>query len=142
MTDTTDQSPSGRPQGLYGKKTAPTSPRCFGGQDPLIERVGRFEFLNDVTGRESRVYRKSPPPPHGRNSIDASGPNVALKAPAAASRSQRCFEGLDCSSSNTSIDRSSRFELLNDMTGRELRVYRTSPSPPARRVSSTAQDFE
>ena len=129
MTGTTDHSPSGRPQGFWGKKTVQPSQRRFGGQDPSIDRVGRLELLNDVMGRESRVYRKSPPPPHGSKSINASGPTVTLQAPAVVSRSQRCFEGLDCSSSNASIDRRSRFEFLNDMSGRESRVYRKS-SPP------------
>ncbi|KAJ1479170.1 hypothetical protein T484DRAFT_1749267 [Baffinella frigidus] len=34
--------------------------------DPPI-RVGRFELLNDETGRELRVFRRSPCPPRGRS---------------------------------------------------------------------------
>ena len=141
MAGTNDESASGRPQELYGNTTAPTSPRCFKGQDPSIDRISRFELLNDVTGRELRVYRKSPYPPRGRTSINASGPSVALKV-TMASRSPRCFEEDERLSANPSIDRVSRFELLNDVTGRKLRVYRKSPYPPTVRGSSPAHDSE
>ena len=54
-------------------RTASTAPRFFQGQDrvsanPPIDRVSRFEELNDVTGRELRTFRKSPCPPRGRSS--------------------------------------------------------------------------
>jgi hypothetical protein len=141
MAGTNDESASGRPQGLYGNTTALTSPRCFQGQDPSINRVSRFELLNDVAGRELRVYRKSPPPPRGRTSINAFGLSVALKA-TMATRSPRCFEEDERLSANPSIARVSRFELPNNVTGRELKVYRKSPSPPTIRGSSPAQDSE
>ena len=52
-------------------RAASTSPRFFQGHDhvsanPPIDRVGRLEELNDVTGRELRSFRKSPCPPRGR----------------------------------------------------------------------------
>ena len=142
MTGTVQDSPSNRPQ-LYGKRTnVSTAPSCCEGQGPIsnlsIDRVNRFELVNDVTGRALRVYRKSPPPPRGRTSINAPGPTVTLKAPTIASRSPRCFEEDERLSANPSFDRVSRFELLNDMTGRKLRVYRKSPPPPARRGSAPA----
>jgi hypothetical protein len=147
MTGTPDESPRGRPQGLYSKKRTASSPRCFEGQDrsstnPSTDRGNRFESLNDVAGRESRVYRKSPPAPRGRSSINASGPTVAAKAHTIASRLPRCFEEDERLSANPSIDRASGFELLNDMTGRKLRVYRKSPPPPTRRISSAVHESD
>ena len=49
------------------------SPHCSEGQcrvgaQPPIDRVGRFESLNDVTGRALRVFRKSPCPPRSSRS--------------------------------------------------------------------------
>jgi len=38
------------------------------GSTPSIDRAGRFESLNDVKGRELRVFRKSPCPPRSRSS--------------------------------------------------------------------------
>jgi len=145
MAGTTNESQRGRPQGLYSKKRTASSPRCCEGEDSSTDRGCRFESLNDVTGRESRVYRKSPPPPRGRTSINSGGPTVALKAPTIseiASRSPRCFEEDERLSANPSVDRVSRFELLNDMTGRTLRVYRKSPPPPGRRSSPSADDSD
>ena len=85
MHDTTDKSLRERPQGISDTtEPAPTpeflrllrcltSPACLEEQgrlhtNPSSDRVGRFELLNDVTGREARVFRKSPCPPHGRRS--------------------------------------------------------------------------
>jgi hypothetical protein len=54
------------------ERNAP-SPRCSEGHGrvgpkPPIDRVGRLELLNDVTGRELRVFRKSPRPPRSSRS--------------------------------------------------------------------------
>ena len=38
------------------------------GQQPPIDQVGRRELINDVTGRELRVFRKSPCPHRSRRS--------------------------------------------------------------------------
>jgi hypothetical protein len=51
-----------------------SSPSAFGWRahlsaDPLIDRVGRAEVLNDVSGRELRVFRKSPCPPRSSRSV-------------------------------------------------------------------------
>ena len=40
--------------------------------DPPIDRVGRLEVLNDVSGRELRVYRKSPCARRARHSSNES----------------------------------------------------------------------
>jgi len=40
--------------------------------EPPLDRVGRLEVLNDVSGRELRVFRKSPCPPRRRNSCPVS----------------------------------------------------------------------
>jgi hypothetical protein len=50
-----------------------SSPRCSEGHGrvgshPPIDRVGRLESLNDVTGRALRVFRKSPCPPRSSRS--------------------------------------------------------------------------
>jgi hypothetical protein len=66
---------------------------------------------------------------------------VALKA-TIASRSPRFFEEDERLSANPSINRVSQFEPLNDTTGRKTRVYRKSPPPPARRISSAAHDSD
>jgi hypothetical protein len=42
------------------------------GLAPPIDRVGRLEVLNDVSGRKLRVFRKSPCPPRRRNCSHAS----------------------------------------------------------------------
>ena len=55
-------------------------PRCSEGQarrvgdNPPIDRVGRRKLLNDVTGRELRVFCKSPCPPRSRISSPPSSP--------------------------------------------------------------------
>jgi len=54
-------------------RTRQSSPSAFGWRahltaDPNIDRVGRVEVLNDVTGRALRVFRKSPCPPRSRRS--------------------------------------------------------------------------
>ena len=119
-----------------------TSPSCLEGQEHSIDRSSRFESLNDVAGSKKRVFRKSPPPPHRRFSMNTPGPTVALKDSAIASTPPRCFEEDDRLSANPSIDRISRFESLNDLTGRKPRVYRKSPPPPTRRISFSADDSE
>ncbi|KAJ1481117.1 hypothetical protein T484DRAFT_1748321 [Baffinella frigidus] len=87
-------------------------------------RVGRFEVLNDVSGRALRAFRKSPCPPRGRATSPASD-------------------------DGTSGDRVGRFELLNDVSGRELlndvsgralRLFRKSPCPPRARNLAPASD--
>jgi len=64
--------PNDDPEPTEEEPNAP-SPRCSEGQgrvgsQPPIDRVGRFESLNDVTGRELRVFRKSPCPPRSSGS--------------------------------------------------------------------------
>jgi hypothetical protein len=105
--------------------------------DPPIDRVGRFEVPNDMTGRELRVFRKSPHPPRARNSSD----NCASDGVCAA---RNLNNAVDCERDGVEaeppIDRVGRFEVLNDMTGRELRVFRKSPCPPLARNSSPASE--
>jgi len=104
---------------------------------PPIDRVGRREELNDVTGRELKVFRKSPCPPSARNPSD----NYASDPTSAAECSDN-VAGLELDGVETHppIDRVSRFEELNDVTGRELRVFRKSPRPPRARNSAPASD--
>ena len=90
--------------------------------EPPLDRVGRLEVLNDVSGHELRVFRKSPCPPRRRNSTQA-------------------FEGWQAHlSSEPPLNLVGRSEVLNDVSGRELRVFRKSPCPPRRRNSPTASD--
>ena len=58
------------PTGPSGETRTTTPATAFGDwtrhlplDPPTFGRVGRFESLNDVTGRTLRVYRKSPHPP-------------------------------------------------------------------------------
>jgi hypothetical protein len=147
MPDTADQSLSARTQGLSTRTERPTpeflrllrcltSPTCFEEQgrvsaNPSSDRVSRFESLNDVAGRERRVFRKSPSPPHcRRSSINAPGPTEARNAPSPRSG------GPGRLGSHPGIDRVGRSsESVNDVTGRELRVFRKSPCPPRARRS-------
>ncbi|KAJ1487047.1 hypothetical protein T484DRAFT_1787786 [Baffinella frigidus] len=133
--------------GDKSSKAASTSPHCFVVEDlsssnPSI-RVGRSELLIDMTGRELRVFRKSPRPPRKRTSnANAQFPTVALNAPEVAS-SPRCFDGHDCTT-NASMGRVGRFELPNDVTGRKLRVFRrkamlpfgSHAGPPVQRIAA------
>ena len=147
MPDTVDKSLLARSQGLSTRTERPTpeflrllrcltSPSCFGEQgrvraNPSSGRVSRFESLNDVTGRERRVFRKSPGPPHcRRSSINSPGPTEARNAPSPHS------EGQGRLGSHPAIDRVGRSsESVNDVTGRKLRVFRKSPCPPRARRS-------
>jgi hypothetical protein len=147
MPDTVDKSHLARSHGLFLSTERPspeflrllrclTSPSCFEEQgrvraNPSIDRVSRFESLNDVTGRERRVFRKSPGPPRcRRSSINAPGPTEARNAPSPRS------EGPGRLGSHPAIDRVGRSsESVNDVTGRELRVFRKSPCPPRGRRS-------
>jgi len=150
MLDTTDKHRLARTQ-LLSANTKPaltpdflrllrclTSPRCFEEQgclstNPSSNRVGRCESLNDVAGRKARVFRKSPCPPRcRRSSINAPGStDEESNAP-----SPRCSEEQHRVGSHPPIDRVGRCELLNDVTGRELRVFRKSPCPPRGRRST------
>ncbi|KAJ1488097.1 hypothetical protein T484DRAFT_1744695 [Baffinella frigidus] len=139
MADTTDESLLARSKSLpTPKECAPTPeflrlvrsfPPLFErqgrvGSNPSIDRVSSQDSLNDVKGRKLTVFRKSPCPPLGkRSSIIAPGSSEAWNAPAGASTSPRCYEGHDGLSSPVS-----RFELLTDVTGRQLRVDRTPSS--------------
>ena len=97
--------------------------------NPSSHRVGRFECLNDVSGRTSRVFRKSPCPPHCRtSSTNAPEPTEARNA-----QPPRCFDRQGRVASHPPLDREGRHELLNDVTGRERRVFRKSPCPPRSR---------
>ena len=144
MPDTADTSLLARSQGRSARTESAstpeflrllrglTSPHCFGEQGRVnantsSDRVGRFELLNDVAGRDMRVFRRSPSPPHSRgSSIDAPGPTEARNAPP-----PRCSEGQGRLGSRPPIDRVGRSsESVNDVTGRKLRVFRKSPCPP------------
>ena len=46
--------------------------RALLGLEPPIDRVGRHEALNDVSGRQLKVFRTSPCPPRRRNCPHAS----------------------------------------------------------------------
>jgi len=64
--------PNDDPEPTEEEPNAP-SPRCSEeqarvGSHPPMDRVRRFESLNDVTGRALRVYRKSPCPPRSSRS--------------------------------------------------------------------------
>jgi len=95
---------------------------------PPIDRVGRFEALNDVAGRKPRVFRKSPCPPRARNFSPASGDD------------DKDFHQASYSvnDSHPRFERVGRFESLNDVAGRQPRVFRKSPCPPLARISSPA----
>ena len=103
--------------------------------EPPIERVGRFELLNDVAGRQPRVLRSSPRPPRARKFLPASDDD-------AADDDKDFHHKASCSvnHSHPPFERVGRFELLNDVTGRKPRVFRKSPCPPLARVSSPASD--
>jgi len=109
------------------------------------DRLGRLEMLNDVTGRELKVFRKSPCPPRARNSSPASSDEAsdgacASKLPWREAGpanhhddkvdSDRELDGVE---TDAPIDRAGRFEALNDGMGRTLRVFRKSPCPPRAR---------
>ena len=103
-----------------------TSPRCFEDHGhlsslPPINRANRCELLNDVSCRESRVFRSLPCPPRGRrSSINATGPTEARNTPPLS-------EGQGNLGILPAIDRVGRRELLNDVTVRKRRVF---PCPP------------
>ena len=103
--------------------------------DPPIDRVGRREVLNDVTGRELKVFSKSPCPPSARNPSDnyASGRTSAARNLNNAADCDR--DGVE---THPPIDRAGRFEVLNDVTGRQLRVFRKLPCPPRARNPAPA----
>ena len=151
MLDTTDLSFMAPSQGLSAttqRAPAPeflrllrslTSPHAFEEMDrssanPSSDRAGRFALLNDVTGRKLRVFRKSPCPPQCReSSINVTEPTEAPNA-----SSPRCSEERGrLVGSHPPIERVGRLELLNDVTGRELRVFRKSPCPPRSKRSSS-----
>ena len=57
-----------------GVDLLPATRRVFIGHsssDPPIDRVGRREVLNDASGREARVFIKSPCLPRRRNTSPA-----------------------------------------------------------------------
>ena len=105
-----------------------------------IDRVGRFEMLNDVTGRELKVFRKSPCPSRARRSSPASDEDASVGVCAAECSTDAPGRKLDGVETDSPIDRLGRFEALNDATGRKLRVFRNSPRPPRARNSSPASD--
>jgi hypothetical protein len=155
----------------FSATTEPAPTPEFLRLDPSSDRVGRFEFPNDVTGREfpndvtgreSRVLRTSPCPPHlRRSSNNAPRPtkeerntpsprcseeqgrgrtHLASTRPwEEASRRTRhasSHRRREPTGSHLPVDRVGRLELLNDVTGRELRVFRKSPCPPRSRRSA------
>jgi len=141
MSDTTDGPLPARSQGLSATTEPALSPeflrllRCLTSPlfeeqgrmstNPSSDRVGRVECLNDVNGRALRVFRKSPYPPHCRKfSINAPEPTEARNA-----QPPRCFDRQGRVPPHPPLVRG-RHELLNDVPGRELRVYRKSPYPP------------
>ncbi|KAJ1464415.1 hypothetical protein T484DRAFT_1922970 [Baffinella frigidus] len=85
-----------------------------------IDRFDRVELLNDVTGRELRVFRNSPFPPR------ASSP---------ASDDETSSSVSDDDTADRPFARGRRFVLINDVAGR---VFRKSPCPP--RARSPASD--
>jgi hypothetical protein len=103
--------------------------------EPAIDRVGRLEVLNDATDRKLKVFRKSPRPPRARNLSD----NYASDRTSAAECSDNAADRVrDVVETDPPIDRVGRLEVLNDVTGRELRVFRKSPCPPRARNSAPA----
>jgi len=115
-----------------GSQRLDTFARRFNSEPP-IERVGRFELLNDAAGRELRVFRSSPRPPLARSCVSASDDD--------SSDDDTAFHHESSSSvshSHPRFERVGRFELLNDVEGRQLRVLRKSPCPPLARISSPA----
>jgi len=105
-----------------------------------IDRVGRLEMLNDTTGRELKIFRKSPCPSRARSSSPASDDDASGGACAAECSNDVSGRELDGVETDPPIDRAGRFEALNDATGRKLRVFRNSPRPPRARNSSPASD--
>ena len=85
-----------------------------------LQRLNRFELLNDTTDRPRRVFRKTPPPTRSkereRNYVPAQHSN--LEAP-----TQELEAGVD-------FQRPNRLERLNDTTDRIRRVFRKTPPPP------------
>ncbi|KAJ1484289.1 hypothetical protein T484DRAFT_1894598 [Baffinella frigidus] len=101
-----------------------SSARSFEGRQTRTNsdtRGRRIELLNDVAGREPRVFGNSPFP---RASSPASDDGTSSDVPD--------------DTADEVIERVSRFELLNDVAGRELRVFRKSPCPL--RARSPASD--
>ena len=125
MTGTPSRTPN------VGSQQLDTFARRFNSEPP-IERVGRFELLNDVAGRELRVFRNSPSPPQARSCATASND---------AADDDTDFHHKSSYSVNDlhpPFERVGRFELLNDVAGRQPRVLRKSPRPPLARISSPA----
>jgi hypothetical protein len=117
-----------------GTQRVDTFARCINSEPP-IERVGRFELLNDVAGRKLRVFRTSPRPPRARSTSPATDDD--------ASDDDTDFHHKASHSVNHShppFERVGRFELLNDAAGRPPRVFRKSPCPPFARSSCPASD--
>ena len=115
-----------------GSQRLDTFARRFNSELP-IERVGRFELLNDVAGRELRVFRKSPRPPRARISSPGSDDDAADD-----DKDLHHESSYSVNNSHPPFERVGRFELLNDVAGRQLRVFRKSPCPPSARISSPA----
>ena len=121
-----------------GSERLDTFARRFNSEPP-IERVGRFELLNDVTGRKLRVLRNSPRPPLATSCFSASDDNAS----GGASDNDKAFHHKSSCSVNhphLSFERVGRVELLNDVAGRQRRVFRNSPRPPLARSSSNDSD--
>jgi len=100
--------------------------------EPPIDRMGRFELLNDAAGL---VFRNSPRPLLARNSFPASDDDT----PDGVSDGDKAFHpAYSMSDSHPSFEQVGRFELLNDVAGRKLRVFRNSPRRPLAGISSPA----
>jgi len=103
--------------------------------EPPTEQVGQFELLNDVAGRELRVFRSSPRPPPARRSSPASDDNASDD-----DKDVHHKASYSVDHSHPPFERVGRFELLNDVASRQPRVFRKSPCPPLARISSPASD--
>ena len=126
---------------------------------PTPEFLRLLDFLQEEgpvrSSRSPSVAVPAPAAHEGLNTTAGSEHNVSCETRSRASAhlgpsgetgtaltAPRLFQGQDRVSTNPTIDRVSRFEELNDVTGRVLRSFRKSPCPPRRRSSSTAHDSE
>jgi hypothetical protein len=105
------------------------------------DRSDRHEELGTMAGSEHTVSCENsggaaPTSPH-RDSDVNDEPRLVEDAQEMGSDTDDVTEDVMCGT-----DRVGHRELLNDVTGRKLRVFRKSPRPPARRSSSPAHDSE